>query len=730
MYSKKYLVLMLSLLSIKTIAQEQTTDTVHTLESAEVRATRWNQQTLTPAITKIKPTEMPEINTGMDLPQTLQSVPSLIFSSDAGNNIGYTNMKIRGSDATRINVTINGVPYNDAESQGLFFVNISDILSSADDILITSGIGSSTNGSGALGASINIATGAPPEQAAAQLMLNAGSYGTSRGTLKFSTGRLAKYKAAVRLSGISSDGYIQRAGSQLGSALITQSYDLSDKHLAKLVLFTGTERTGQAWDGISVEDFEQDPTQNHLGTKEDGSYYDNQTDNYTQSHAQLFFNSQWSERLSTSLGLYTTWGRGYYEEYKVDQAYSDYGLGSVVIDTHVYTSTSLIRQLWLDNVLSGINASIEYQGNKYTNITGISTSTYRGQHYGEVIWAQQAIDNDYRWYDNTATKSEFNIYNKFFYLLPRGWTLGLDLQYRYVNYKLGGFRDNPLLTPHQTYGFFNPKLSAQKKNLSLLGGRSTLNFFVGRASKEPIRSDFESSTEMPRPESVTDVELSMNWRRDVHSIGVGLYGMFYTDQLVLTGKLNDVGAYTRQNVDQSRRMGVELSYRADWQQGWYLHSNAAISLNKISKLTVYFDQYDSDWSYTGQRSEQLSNRDISYSPNRIAFLQLGKKKTKISNSVMLHSALRVKAVSKQYLDNTQSDERMMPSYTTLDLILGLHLGKRAKTSVYFSALNLLGASYYSNGYSYGYDYDAAFVSETRVYPQARFNYNVGLKLDI
>ncbi len=727
MSKKNNLVLMLAFLSLTCYAQEEVKDSVKLIETAEVRATRWDKKTLTPAVTKIKVAEMPEINTGMDIPQMLQSVPSLIYSSDAGNNVGYTNMKIRGSDATRINVTINGVPYNDAESQGLFFVNISDIISSTDDIVITNGIGSSTNGTGALGASINMSTALPSERPNASIYLNAGSFATTRGTLKLGTGRIGKYKAEARLSSIKSDGYVDRASSDLSSWMINQSFDFSDKHFAKLVIFGGKERTGQAWDGISIPTFEEDPTTNNLGQKEDGTFYEDQVDDYTQNHVQLFFNSQWTENLSSSVGLYATTGKGYYEEYKQGQDYIDYGLSDFVLDTTVLSSTSLVRQLWLDNVLRGINTSLEYTGDNFTNILGVGGNYYTGDHFGKVIWAQQGIDKDYQWYDNTATKGEFNIFNKFFYQLAGNWTLGADLQYRRVKYTIKGFRDNPQLRSYNTYNFFNPKFTVQKSNLSILGGTSVFNFFVGYAGKEPVRGDFESTNlDKPKPEYVTDVEMSLAWKKDVHSLGVGLYGMFYKDQLILTGKLNDVGAYTRENVDRSRRMGVELRYQAEWKQGWYINSNASFSLNKIKNLTVYYDDYDNEI----QISQKVENTDISYSPNRIAFLQVGKRNIALGKNVFLNPSLRVKSVSKQYLDNTQNADRLIPSYTTLDFILGMELGKKRKTSLYFNALNILGTSYFSNGYTFSYIAGGSFTTVNNVYPQARLNYNVGLRLDL
>ncbi len=727
MSKKKNLVLTLLLLSSVMYAQEEIQDSVRLIENAEVRATRWNTQTLTPAVTKIKVSEMPEINTGMDIPQTLQSVPSLIYSSDAGNSVGYTSMKIRGSDATRINVTINGVPYNDAESQGTFFVDIADIISSTDDIVITNGIGSSTNGTGALGASINIGTRLPSEESYASVLLNAGSFNTLRGTLKLGTGRLGKYKLDARLSSIQSDGYIDRASSRLGSWMINQSYDISDKHYMKLILFGAKERTGQAWNGMPISVFEKDPTTNTLGEKEDGSYYDDQVDDYTQNHLQFFINSQWNPKISSSIGLYGTMGKGYYEEYKQDQSYSDYGLPNFIMDTSELNSTSLVRQLWLDNVLMGINTSLEYSDKRFTNILGLGAYQYKGKHYGQIIWATQGIDKDYRWYDNEATKSEFNIFNKFFYKLDRNWVLGLDLQYRGVGYEINGFRDNPELASDNTYSFFNPKFSVQKSKLSVLGGKSMINFFVGRASKEPIRSDFETSTNNTvLPESVVDVELSMDWRRDQHFVGIGLFGMFYKDQLILTGKLNDVGAYIRQNVDQSKRMGIELRYRSDWNNGWYINSNASISLNKIKKAIVYYDDYDAG----GQIVEEVNNSDISYSPNRIGFLQVGKKDIQLHPKVYLDPSLRIKSVSKQYLDITENVDRMIPSYTTVDIILGMDLGTKRKTSLYISALNILNTSYYSNGYTFSYLYSGAFTTENYIFPQARFNYNVGLKVDL
>ncbi len=726
MNNKVMRVLICLLFAMSTQAQ-QDTDSITTLETAEVSATRWSQQTLTPAVTKIKIAEQPEINNGMDIPQVLQSVPSVTFSSDAGNNIGYTSMKIRGSDATRINVTINGVPYNDAESQGLFFVNISDILSSTNDVLITNGIGSSTNGSGALGASINIQSELPSMDPTAEWYCNVGSFGTLRNTLKLGTGKLGKYRAEARFSRILSDGYVDRASSDLSSWQVNQSLDIAKNHYLKLLVFGGHERTGQAWNGIPQSDFETDPTENTIGLMEDGEYYADQVDDYTQTHAQLFWNAVWGEHFTSSVGLYTSWGKGYYEEYKQDQSYLKYGLPNYVLGGDTSYSTSLVRRLWLDNILQGINTSIEYNQGRVSNILGIGANIYQGKHYGKVIWAQAGVPNDYTWYDHDADKSELNIFNKFFYQLGRRWTVGVDLQYRAINYQIDGFRDNPNLDVTAKYGFFNPKISLNKKRFHMLGGKADLILFAGRSSKEPIRSDFEADVNNSvLPESVVDIETSLDWGHNGHLLHAGLYGMFYRDQLILTGEINDVGAYTRRNVPKSRRMGIELQYSKQWDKGWFVNSNATFSLNKINEITVYYDDYDNGT----QLSETLENTDISYSPNRIAYLEAGHKNIQISDKFKMQASARVKAISKQYLDNTQNDDRLIPSYTTVDVLVSMDIGRAEKFSLYLSALNILNTSYYSNGYTFSYQFGSAFYTENFVYPQARFNWNLGWKLRI
>ncbi len=717
-------------------AQNNDSISVKKLPDAEVRAVRWKSLSMTPATQIIKTNQDIQTNVGFDIPQSLQALPSLVYSSDAGNNIGYTNMKIRGSDATRINVSINGVPYNDAESQNTFFVDIADILSSTQDIQVSNGIGSSTNGTGALGASISINTSHISDRAAASLSASVGSYGTLRSTLQCSTGKIKGYKANVRFSSIRSEGYVDRASSRLFSWQINQSLALSPKHELKLLLFGGHEITGQSWNGISLSDFKEDPQRNFIGQREDGSYYPNQVDDYTQNHAQFFLNSYFNAHWSSSFCLYLTTGMGFYEEYKQAQDYQDYGLEYPIISRwpqpdSLITSTSLVRQLWLDNRLLGNNFSISYESQKpqglASNVLGYGINMYDGQHYGLVIWAREGhVNDDYKWYENEARKMDFNVYNKSFFRLGDKHRLGVDLQYRYINYSIDGFRDNPDIEKQLNYHFFNPKISYRLADIHSFGG-GDLEFkaFLGRSSKEPIRGDFENSQTSVRPESVIDLELGTSYSLGAQTITTNLYNMSYTDQLILTGKVNDVGAYIRENVARSVRRGIELSYTGSWGQGWSTMANATFSSNKIQKITVYYDDYDAG----SQIAEQYENTDISFSPNRIAYLRLDKA-WRLSEKSKMKIGLRAKSVSKQFLDNTQNGERSIPSFTTLDFLSSWEWGQLNRTSLFLQVLNLTNRKYYNNGYTFSYQYGQTFTTENYIYPQAQMNFMLGVKVDL
>ncbi len=704
------------LFSVGASAQNEDSLEVNQLPDAEVSAVRWKSLSLTPATQIIKPNEDIQTNVGFDIPQSLQSLPSLIFSSDAGNNIGYTNMKIRGSDATRINVSINGVPYNDAESQNTFFVDIADIMSSTEDIQITNGIGSSTNGTGALGASISINTSRIAEQPGVSISTSFGYYNTMRNSIKVSTGKLNNYKANLRLSSIQSDGYVERATSNLKSWQINQSLMLSSTQELKLLLFGGSEVTGQAWNGISPMVFDTNPRMNFIGQKEDGTYYDNQVDDYTQNHAQLFLNSQWNPNWTSTLCLYLTNGEGFYEEYKLNQDYADYGLGYPTIELEngedsIVSNTSLIRQLWLSNRLIGNNFNITYAPGKtrgfVSNVSGYGVNLYNGLHFGNVKWAKEGhIPADHMWYDTKASKYDLNLYNKTFFVLGESSRLGVDLQYRHLNYEIYGFRDNPDLETKASYDFFNPKISYNHEAWDIGNGKLDFKAFLGRSSKEPIRGDFENTSIDVKPESVVDLELGTSYQNKNHTLTANMYSMRYKDQLILTGKINDVGAYIRENVPKSSRTGIELSYTGQWGHGWSSTANASFARNKIDKITVYYDDYDNG----GQISEQYRKTDISFSPNRVAYL-------------------RVKAVSKQFMDNTQNLDRSIPAYTTMDFLTSLNFGGKNSAAIFLQVLNLANRSYFSNGYTFSYQY-GQFTTESYIYPQARLNIMLGFRIDL
>ena len=455
--------------------------------------------------TNLSKEQIAKVNLGEDLPFVLNQTPSVVVNSDAGNGVGYTGIHIRGTDASRINVTLNGIPYNDAESQGTYFVDIPDISSSVNSIQIERGVGTSSNGAGAFGATINLSTNEVNKQKYLELDNSYGSFNTWKNTLKVGTGLLAKhFLIDARVSKISSDGYIDRATSDLKSLYFSAAY-LSEKSSLRFNMISGKEKTYQAWYGVPESYLDTNRTYNPAGTEKPGAPYKNETDNYWQTHYQLFYNHKVNSLLSYNIAAFLSRGKGYYEEYRADQAYSDYDLPDVVNGNDTISTTDLIRRLWLNNYFYGSIFSLQYQKNK-THITfGGGWTQYDGQHYDVVTWAQQGFPNDYKYFNAPAHKNDLNFYAKLLRSLGGGFTGFLDLQERFVNYKIAGFESHPNLSVAKNYSFFNPKVgvSYNKKNF-----QSYLSFSV--AAKEPNRDDFEAGVnQIPKPEKLYDLELGV-----------------------------------------------------------------------------------------------------------------------------------------------------------------------------------------------------------------------------
>jgi iron complex outermembrane recepter protein len=668
-------------------------------------------------------------NIGQDVPFILQHFTSVNVSSDAGAGVGYTNMSVRGSDGTRINVTMNGIPLNDAESHGSFWVNLPDFLSSAENVSLQRGIGASTNGVAAFGANLNVQTNTLNAEPYAELNNAVGSFNTIKNTVKVGTGLLNnKLAVDMRLSNITSDGYIDRASSNLKSYFLSVGY-YNKNSILKFNHFTGKERTYQAWNGVPEDTLVNNRTYNEFR-------YKNQTDNYTQQHYQLFYSlnkNQWM--LNT--GLHYTRGAGYYEEYRQNQLLNDYGLSNLVFTNDTITQTDLVRRRWLDNHFFGgiysLTRNPDFNADKKIKIKmviGGGGNQYLGDHFGEVIWSRFASNGfiDGRYYNDDAIKTDINQYVKFDLYFRGAWTMFTDLQYRFVDYKFTGFNDLFIPGPQQAqYHFFNPKVGFMRLQTFAPDAQNKLQpagyklyGFYGFSNREPVRVDFTNSTpgSRPRPEKMHNVELGFEKTfNNRYNVKLNYYTQYYIDQLVLTGQINDVGAYTRTNVDRSYRTGIEIETEVKILNNLKFFGNTTLSQNKIIEFNEFIDDFDNG----GQIKNNYKNSDIAFSPNFMAgagLEYLFKKNTSFN--------LTAKHVGKQYLDNTANEQRKLDAFTYLNFRASHTFNglKYKSLTLGFQINNLLNSLYEANGYTYSYFAGGELITENFYYPQAGVNYMV------
>jgi iron complex outermembrane recepter protein len=698
------------------IATGQQNDTTELLP-VEVRAVRAGA-TAPFAKTNISKTQIRKQNLGYDLPFLLNQTPSVVVNSDAGNGVGYTGIRIRGTDATRINVTLNGIPYNDAESQGTFFVDLPDFASSVNSIQIQRGVGTSSNGAGAFGATINVSTNEVNKKAYAEFNNSFGSFTTWKNTLKAGTGLLNDHFVAdVRLSRISSNGYIDRASSNLRSVYFSTAY-LSDKTDLRFNIFSGKEKTYQAWYGVSEADLKTNRRVNYAGTERPGDPYDNETDNYRQDHYQLFFTQRFTPKLSFNTAVFLTKGKGYYEQYKAGEDYADYGMPYPASGE---TTTDLVRQLWLDNDFYGNIFSLQYQLPATQLTLGGALTKYDGNHFGKVVWAENGLTGTNKWYDLDADKNDFNIYGKWQQDLSKGLQFFADLQYRKVNHVINGFRDNPTLRVNNSYGFFNPKFGLSYHNNGWLAYTS-----YSIANKEPNRDDFEAGLQnQPKPERLHDLEIGIENKKSKSSFGANLYYMKYKDQLVLTGEINDVGSYTRTNIDDSYRAGIELQGSSVLNNWLKAGANFSVSRNKIKNFREFIDEYDVNGDWMGQKSGIYSESDISFSPDMV-----GAATVTITPVTGLSFDLISKYVGRQYLDNTSNDKRKLNSYYTQDLraVYSFAYNQLKNVDLTFQVNNLFNKKYEPNGYTFSYYYADELTTENYYFPMAGTNWMLGVNI--
>lgn len=663
-------------------------------------------------------------NLGQDVPVLMNFMPSVVTTSDAGAGVGYTGIRVRGSDATRVNVTINGIPYNDAESQGTFWVNMPDLASSTESIQLQRGVGTSTNGSGAFGASLSLLTDAASEKANGEISNSFGSFNTRKHTVKFSTGKVAEnFELAGRLSKIKSDGYIDRASSDLSAYFLQGSY-VTETTLIKALAFGGHEITYQAWNGIDRQTLETNRTFNPSGqfTDENGNvrFHDNEVDNYRQDHYQFHWNEKVSENWTTNLGLNYTQGRGFFEQYKEDEPFDEYGFEEIVINGTTINETDLIRRRWLDNDFYVINANANYKKNNLDMDFGAFLGVYEGAHFGEVIWARFASDSEIRdrYYDGTGKKNELSFFTKATIRVNDKVSLFGDLQLRTVSYKTSGINSD--LVPFnidEDYTFFNPKAGINYK----INTTNSLYFSYARANREPNRSDFENNNEV-KPEQLDDFELGWRWRGENFTVNTNAYYMLYNDQLVLTGAIDDTGSPLRTNSGKSYRLGLEIDATLKLSDRFTVRPNLAISTNKNVDFITSRDGSLVD----------LGNTDISFSPNFIAGNILS-----YAPSRNFQVSLLSKYVGEQYMGNIDSEVSKLDSYFINDLNLNYEIKMNSIfESITFTGLinNIFGVEYVSNGYFFTFDDTwsnpgtTTTVEGAGFYPQATRNFLVGMTL--
>ncbi|GAB3770844.1 TonB-dependent receptor [Spirosoma horti] len=685
------------------------------VDEVVVSATRANQKSAI-AYTDVTRRDLNKLNLGQDIPQLLNFTPSIVTTSDAGAGVGYTGIRIRGSDATRVNVTLNGIPYNDAESQGTFFVNMPDFASSVSSIQIQRGVGTSTNGAGAFGASVNIQTNKLEEKPYAEVNLSGGSFGTRKVNVLAGTGLLNNHFVLdARLSKIYSDGYIDRAFSDLKSFYLSAGY-YTKKSFFRLNVFSGQEKTYQAWNGVPEEFLKTNRTYNSFT-------YDNQTDNYQQDNYQLISSHELSKNWRANLSFFYTKGKGYYEEFRTADKFSNYGLPNVVIGDSTIRQTDLIRRLWLDNDFYGGVFSFDYNSfGKLTANIGGGWNQYTGIHYGEIIWSRVAGNSNIRdrYYQDDATKRDFNLYAKAFYQFTPKLNAFVDAQIRTIDYSFLGF-NSQLQNVQQDakLTFFNPKAGFTYT----INDRSTVYASVGVGQREPNRNDYTQSTPESRPkaEKLVDYEAGYKVQNENLAFTANAYFMNYTNQLVLSGQLNDVGAYNRVNIPSSYRAGIELEagIRLARQLRWNV--NATFSRNRVKNFTEYLDNFDNGQ----QESRQYGQTDISFSPNVIAGSQL-----LFTPAKGLELGLLSKYVGKQYMDNTSNENRKLNSYFTNDIRVIYTLKPRFAQEIAFTLLfnNVLNELYESNGYTYAYISEGKVTADNGYYPQAGRNFLAGVRI--
>lgn len=694
------------------------------------------------ASSNISKDEIAQNNLGQDIPYLLSTTPSFVSTSDAGAGVGYTGFSIRGTDANRINITVNGIPVNDAESHSVYWVNMPDFSSSVENLQVQRGVGTSTQGAASFGATVNMQTNTLNKDAYGEYSGSVGSFNTWKNTAMVGSGLINNhFSFDARLSKITSEGFIDRAFSDLKSFYISGGY-YSENTIIKLNIFSGKEKTYQAWNGVPSVRLNNDEEgmleylNNWLYTEQEyedminsdsRTYniytYDNQTDNYQQDHYQLLFSHRFNPNLNFNAALHYTYGRGYYENEKLGEKFADYGIANPIIGSDTITRTNMVNQKWLDNDFYGATFSMNYNKNKSDFTVGGGWNKYDGRHFGYIIWSEYAntIEKDYEWYRSIGVKTDFNVYTKYNFALTKTINLYADLQYRGITHTIDGIDDDLRdITQEHSFNFFNPKFGVYYQ----INDQSNAYASWAMGHREPNRSNFvdaDPEGEEPTAETLNDFEAGYQLRTNSFAFGANVYYMLYKDQLIETGEINDVGSAIMVNVNDSYRAGVELIAGAQILSNLKWDVNATFSQNKIKNFTEYVD----NWDTGGQDATELGTTDIAFSPNMIA------------NSIITYSpfknmklSLTSQYISKQYIDNSSSNDRVLDAYFVNNFRASYIIHPNFAKELEFTILvnNLFNEEYETNAWIYSYITGGTRYKMDGYFPQAGTNFMLGMKI--
>ncbi|MDD2657437.1 MAG: TonB-dependent receptor [Candidatus Pacebacteria bacterium] len=732
---KKEIILLSSMLfaGFSSFAQQKQ-DTLRMVRLQEVQVVSTRATGKTPmAYSTVSKSEIKKQNFGQDIPFLLSLTPSLVATSDAGTGVGYTGFRVRGSDASRVNVTTNGIPLNDSESHGVYWVNMPDFASSVEDLQIQRGVGSSTNGAGAFGATLNMKTENISAKSYAEVNGSYGSFNTSKATFKVGSGLINNHWAFdARLSNIHSDGFVDRATSDLHSYFMQGGY-FSGSTVVKLIAFGGKEKTYHAWYGAPKDSLNTNRTYNPAGDMGNGKFYDNQTDNYTQNHFQLILTHVFNPNLNLNAALHYTKGFGYYEEYKDStseanngKALENYGLKSFDYNGNTISIRDRIQQKWLDNDFGGVVFSLNYKNDQLSATIGGGANRYVGNSFGKNMWVKDyfVVDPNYtygqEYYRSKGDKVDANIYTKVTYQIIGGLSAYADLQYRYIDYTIKGLNDKfdwntmgmQTLDIHKTFNFFNPKAGLFYQ----INKNSQAYASVAVGHREPTRSNYTDAvnSQTPTSEQLVDYEAGYTFANETFTVGANLYFMNYINQLILTGKINDVGEALTTNIPESYRAGVELMAGVKFTNWLKWDGNVTFSKNEIKNFTEFVD----DWTnWPAQVTTQLETTPIAFSPNVVA------NSIFTANYQKLDVALQSNFVGKQYIDNSGNESRMLNKYLVNNLRLGYTFNPKGFKSIGLSLLvnNIFNAKYESNAWVYSYYEEGVRKQLDGYFPQAGTN---------